>query len=136
MHVPDYVILDLSQSLPRMTEALHRSYEHLPDISAGMVEEEIEDSLLKIFQCLEQRDIAGDALRDLCESQCQHDLDFDQGQYRYAEMMHAVGKDALVQFHQLGMYYGGEFLPFFYKERLGGHAIILQRVGHRGEDDF
>ena len=104
MHVPDYVILDLSQSLPRMTEALHRSYEHLPDISAGMVEEEIEDSLLKIFQCLEQRDIAGDALRDLCESQCQHDLDFDQGQYRYAEMMHAVGKDALVHFHQLGMY--------------------------------
>ena len=134
MHVPDYVILEL-ESLPRMTEVIRRSYEHLPDVSPNMPEEEIEDSLCRVLDAVQNCEMAEANLNDMFESQCQHDLEFDQGEFKFANQLNAVGYNLFEQLKAFGMYYDGSFLPYFYKERIGSNAIILQRINHRAEGD-
>lgn len=127
---PDLVILDVSMTLPRLRECLYRSYEHLPDGPSNMaIEEEIYNSIERVMQCLEMRDTAKQNLHDMVEEQFQHDVDFDQVEYKFAICMQEFGRDLLNQFNRLGMYYSGDYLPFFYREQLGNDAIILQRVG-------
>lgn len=134
MHVPDYVILEL-ESLPQMTEVIRRSYEHLPDVSPNMPEEEIEDSLCRIMDCVSVKEMAQANLDDMFESQCQHDLEFDQGEFKFANQLNAVGNNLFQQLNAFGMYYDGSFLPYFYKERIGSNAIVLQRINYQGAGD-
>lgn len=134
MHVPDYVVLELN-SLPSMTEVIHRSYEHLPDVSEHVAIAEIEDTMCRIMDCVTTCELAEANLQDMYESQCQHDLEFDQGEFKFANRMNAVGYEMLEQLKAFGMYYDGSFLPYFYKERLGYNAVILQRIGHRDASD-
>ena len=133
-YIPDLVILEAT-SLPRLRESLYRSYEHLPDgVTPGLIEEEISEGIDKMLQCLEMRDVAPQSIQDLFEEQCQHDVEFDQGQYLYAHRWRDMARELLNQCHAFGMYYGGEYLPFFYKEQMGHDAIILQRVGYCSDD--
>lgn len=133
--VPDYVILEVP-TLAQVRETICRSYEHLPDVPPeGMVEEDIDDVIDRVLGCLEQCDGALQNLRDMCESQCMHDAEFDQGEFKLATRQFEFGEELLNQFHHFRMYYAEEYLPFFYKECLGHDCIILQRVGYTGQDD-
>jgi len=128
--VPDYVILEVP-SLVKVRETLYRSYEHLPEaLPEGHIEEEINDSITDIVSSLEERDVAQENLQHMCEAQCMHDVEFDQGQFKYAQCLFDFGQELLTQFHQFRMYYGEEYLPFFYKESLSHDCIILQRIGY------
>lgn len=130
--VPDYVILEVP-ALVRLRETLYRAYEHLPDpLPEGHIEEELSDSITDIVSSLEQRDVARENLQHMCEAHCTHDVEFDQGQFKFAQRLFEFGQELLDQFHHFRMYYGEEYLPFFYKEQLGHDTIILQRVGYRG----
>lgn len=135
-YIPDLVILDVGNTLPRLRESMYRAYEHIPDgPTEGMVEDEISNMIEKIFQCIDMRDSAPQNLTDMLEEQCSHDMEFDQGEYRIAQRMYDFGRDVIKQCHGFGMYFGGEYLPFFFKEQLGDDAIILQRIGYAGDDE-
>lgn len=130
MYVPDYVVIEL-KDLPRMTESIHRSYEHIPDVFPYAVEEEIDDAMCRIMDCVTTNETAEANLQSLYESQCQHDVEFDQGEFKFAHLMNLVGFELYEQLKAFGMYYDGSFLPYFFKERLGYNAIILQHTDHR-----
>jgi hypothetical protein len=129
---PAYVILDLPFELQNVKERLYLTYEDYDrvDLRDGIVEEELSGMLDKLIQCLGQRDIATECLNDYVEEMCSHDIEFDMGQYKIADAVRLLGQSLLRQFHQHEMYWGGEFLPYFYKERLGHDALILQRVDY------
>jgi hypothetical protein len=120
--MPALVLLDLSDHLPRVRDALSDTTDDIPN---RFVDEAIDDYIDNIFACVTKRDEAYTNLLDYKCALWHHDGDYDEQLIKIADSVGKMGLYIFEEICNMGGYLGGEYFPYFYSGRNTDDSIIL-----------
>lgn len=123
---PAYIVLDLSEHLPQLRDAISDSVDEV--ITENIINEEIDNYIDAVFACIEDEDKAYDNLLNLRSKLYQHVDDQSAPMRRVCSRVGQLGLYVLDEVTNMGGYAVGHQFPYFYSGRNPDDSIILAAI--------
>jgi hypothetical protein len=129
--IPEYMVLDADRPLKDLIEAINVAFEQNGESGdrsdCSIMNQMVDDYIDNIFACLQQKDVAWQALGDYINHLMMQEHLTEMVPFKISEKVYFLGQHLYKQLLDFGCYLGQDYIPYFYHGRINDDAVIMMR---------